>query len=154
MEYLEPVARLFDVQIRGLSGKGSSAFGGNNNLKNNYETICEDQIDFLFTSDNSNLEISIFRPKRLLGVLIPNQYEKIPSCKDLPLFVGDIIFNGTDIFSMIEFFIGGRVALNPKAAVVVTGERSVSPFSKTTHPATNTFKQEPEIRTNAFGIRG
>jgi hypothetical protein len=158
MNNAEPVARIFDIQQISYSGKGSN-YAGTSSSFNNIETVKLSEVDFNFLS----LEMLIFRPTALLGTFM-----RMKAHKDIPLYVGDIVYNGTDIVSAIEFFIGGRVGINSSTSVEIVNERSVadyhrSPLRRVMQNATlwqkaeaKTLKQPLEIQTNGgvFGIKG
>jgi hypothetical protein len=157
MNTTEPVARIVDMQVISYNG-GGSPYSGMSSSFNKPEVVRISQVDFDFLS----LEALVFRPTSVVGT-----YVRMKARRGMPLFLGDIVYNGTYVISCLEFFIGGRVSLNSSASCVIDTERSVVQHHKSAartalerarswSPQKHQYKQPLEIQTNGgtMGIKG
>lgn len=157
MSSIEPVARIQDIQVLSFNGHAST-YSGTSSSFNQSEVIRIGQVDFDFLS----LEALVFRPTSVVGT-----YVRMKASRNMPLFIGDIIYNGTYVISSIEFFIGGRTSIYSGCSCVITTERSVNQHHRAaarmvleraqSWRVPNKGYQPPlEIQTNGgvFGIKG
>ena len=159
MSSTEPVARILDIQQNTAIRYKHKKYTGTSSKFNNIEAVLlsEDDLDFLV------LEMLVFRPTCLVG-----RFMRMKAYSNMPLYVGDIVYNGTGIVSLIEFFIGGRVGINSSSSVVIVAERLVKNFHKSPlrtvlqnssiwiKDECKNLKHPLEIQTNGgvFGIKG
>lgn len=66
----------------------------------------------------------IIRPTDRVG-----QVQLFNGWANMPLYLGDIVCNGKDVLSTLEFFIGGRVTIGSQNVVVINNERSVQHYN-------------------------
>ena len=158
MSNIEPVAKIKDIKQISYNGYASQ-YTGKSMSFNTVEAVKLSEVDFDFLS----LEMLLFRP-----TAVADTYIRMKAQQDMPLYVGDIVYNGLSIVSLIEFFIGGRVGVSPGAAVAIFSERSVVNYHSSSLRAAlkhntlwqkadhKTLKQPIEIQTNGgvFGIKG
>ena len=158
MKNIEPVARIQSIQQISYNGRGSG-YTGTSPLFNTAEAVRLSEVDFDFLS----LEMLVFRPTS-----VPGTYMRMKAHYNMPLYVGDIVYNGSYIVSALEFFIGGRVGINSGCSVSIVNDRFVADYHRSplrTVMQSNSLwqrrnskalKQPLEIQTNGgiMGIRG
>jgi hypothetical protein len=120
LENAPAAARIQHIQYRAFNGK-SSNLTRTPNTRGKFVNIKD--IDF----NNMPLgEMLVIRPTAWAG-----QVHIFNGWLDMPLLLGDIIYNGRDVITTLEFFIGGKVTIGSENVVLVNSQRSVRQYSTT-----------------------
>lgn len=115
----EPVARVQSIAYKSANDKWKNC---DNYQRRKGELVEIKKLDLY----SMKLDIWVLRPTN-----VPGKVALFSGYVNMPLYIGDIIYNGGSIISAIEFFIGGRAGINQQMVVSINSERTIRSYRYT-----------------------